>query len=56
MVRDLSMPFGGVKVAIFSFVVMKTYVQLQESGTGRESAADSLRFFTEAKTICTKFA
>lgn len=39
MVRDLNMPFGGMKA----------------SGSGRESAEDSLRYFTEAKTICTKY-
>lgn len=38
MVRDLNMPFGGMK----------------ESGTGRESAKDSLEFFTEEKCICVK--
>ncbi|XP_052780177.1 2-aminomuconic semialdehyde dehydrogenase-like [Mya arenaria] len=38
MVRDLNMPFGGMK----------------ESGTGRESAKDSIEFFTEEKTICVK--
>ncbi|KAL4225871.1 Aldehyde dehydrogenase 8 member A1 [Mactra antiquata] len=38
LVRDLNMPFGGMK----------------ESGTGRESAKDSLEFFTEEKTICVK--
>jgi acyl-CoA reductase-like NAD-dependent aldehyde dehydrogenase len=40
MVRDLNMPFGGMKA----------------SGTGRESAEDSMDFFTEAKTICMKIA
>eukprot|EP00042_Codosiga_hollandica_P021858 m.78240 g.78240 ORF g.78240 m.78240 type:complete len:488 (-) comp50555_c0_seq1:132-1595(-) len=40
MVRDLNMPFGGVKA----------------SGVGRESAEDSFDFYTEAKTICTSFA
>eukprot|EP00053_Salpingoeca_punica_P013815 m.125107 g.125107 ORF g.125107 m.125107 type:complete len:492 (-) comp16313_c3_seq1:290-1765(-) len=40
MVRDLNMPFGGMKA----------------SGTGRESAEDSLDFFTEAKTVCIKYA
>ncbi|KAL5014024.1 hypothetical protein ScPMuIL_008294 [Solemya velum] len=39
LVRDLNMPFGGTK----------------ESGIGRESARDSLEFFTEEKTICVKF-
>lgn len=38
LVRDLDMPFGGVKT----------------SGMGRESTQDSLEFYTEAKTICTK--
>lgn len=38
MVRDLNMPFGGMK----------------ESGTGREAARESLEFFTEEKTICVK--
>ncbi|KAH3881785.1 2-aminomuconic semialdehyde dehydrogenase-like [Dreissena polymorpha] len=40
MVRDLNMPFGGMK----------------ESGTGRESAKDSIEFFTEEKTICVKLS
>eukprot|EP00054_Salpingoeca_dolichothecata_P019272 m.119653 g.119653 ORF g.119653 m.119653 type:complete len:483 (-) comp23192_c0_seq1:104-1552(-) len=39
MIRDLNMPFGGVK----------------SSGTGRESAEDSINFYTDTKTICTKF-
>ena len=39
LVRDLHMPFGGVKM----------------SGIGRESAEDSLDFFTEKKTICIKY-
>ncbi|KAK3850247.1 hypothetical protein Pcinc_043034, partial [Petrolisthes cinctipes] len=38
LVRDLDMPFGGVK----------------ESGVGREGTQESLQFFTEPKTICTK--
>lgn len=38
MLRDLNMPFGGMKA----------------SGTGRESATDSIEFYTEARTICTK--
>ncbi|KAK7091190.1 2-aminomuconic semialdehyde dehydrogenase-like [Littorina saxatilis] len=36
LVRDLNMPFGGVK----------------ESGIGRESGHDSLDFFTQEKTVC----
>lgn len=36
LIRDLHMPFGGMK----------------ESGIGREGASHSLEFFTEAKTIC----
>jgi acyl-CoA reductase-like NAD-dependent aldehyde dehydrogenase len=36
MVRDLGMPFGGVK----------------ESGIGREGGRFSIDFFTEKKTIC----
>eukprot|EP00049_Salpingoeca_infusionum_P001294 m.47117 g.47117 ORF g.47117 m.47117 type:complete len:514 (-) comp10959_c1_seq2:1367-2908(-) len=40
MVRDLRMPFGGVK----------------GSGTGRESAVESIEYFTEVKTVCTKYA
>lgn len=39
MVRDLRMPFGGVK----------------ESGLGREGQLDSLHFFTEAKTVCVRY-
>ena len=38
MVRDLNMPFGGMKA----------------SGTGREGFKDSMEFFTESKTICIK--
>lgn len=34
--RDLRMPFGGVK----------------ESGLGREGGEDSIKFFTESKTVC----
>lgn len=36
LVRDLHMPFGGVK----------------SSGTGREGVNESLEFFTEVKTTC----
>jgi aminomuconate-semialdehyde/2-hydroxymuconate-6-semialdehyde dehydrogenase len=38
MVRDLRVPFGGVK----------------SSGLGREGGDDSLRFFTEPKNVCVK--
>jgi aminomuconate-semialdehyde/2-hydroxymuconate-6-semialdehyde dehydrogenase len=38
MMRDLAMPFGGVK----------------HSGLGREGGNHSLDFFTETKTICVK--
>lgn len=38
LVRDLNMPFGGVKA----------------SGIGREGAKESYEFYTEAKTICVK--
>ncbi|KAJ8321717.1 hypothetical protein KUTeg_000188 [Tegillarca granosa] len=38
LVRDLNMPFGGVK----------------NSGIGREGGKDSLEFYTEEKTICVK--
>lgn len=38
MVRDLNMPFGGMKA----------------SGIGREGIEDSIDFFTEKKTICIK--
>lgn len=37
LVRDLTMPFGGMK----------------QSGVGRESSFDSAEFFTEQQTICT---
>ncbi|XP_071529607.1 2-aminomuconic semialdehyde dehydrogenase-like [Panulirus ornatus] len=40
LVRDLDMPFGGVK----------------KSGMGREGTQDSLEFYTEAKTVCTKIS
>lgn len=36
LVRDLRVPFGGVK----------------ESGVGREGGKHSLEFFTEDKNIC----
>jgi acyl-CoA reductase-like NAD-dependent aldehyde dehydrogenase len=36
LVRDLNMPFGGVKA----------------SGVGREGAHESLEFFTDVKTVC----
>ncbi|XP_002126639.2 2-aminomuconic semialdehyde dehydrogenase-like [Ciona intestinalis] len=39
MVRDLNMPFGGMK----------------QSGIGREGAKQSAEFFTEAKTVCIKY-
>ena len=39
MLRDLRMPFGGMK----------------QSGVGREGGFDSAEFFTEAKTICIKY-
>ena len=39
MLRDLRMPFGGVKA----------------SGLGREGQNHSLEFFTEAKTICVRY-
>ncbi|XP_045610114.2 2-aminomuconic semialdehyde dehydrogenase [Procambarus clarkii] len=40
LVRSLDMPFGGVK----------------NSGMGREGTQDSLEFFTECKTVCTKIS
>ena len=40
MVRDLNMPFGGMKA----------------SGIGREGFKESLEFFTEVKTICINHA
>ncbi len=36
MVRDLRVPFGGMK----------------QSGVGREGGDEALRFFTEAKNVC----
>jgi aminomuconate-semialdehyde/2-hydroxymuconate-6-semialdehyde dehydrogenase len=38
LVRDIRVPFGGVK----------------DSGVGREGGQHSLRFFTEAKNVCTR--
>ena len=38
MLRDLRVPFGGVK----------------DSGVGREGGAHSFEFFSEAKNICVK--
>jgi aminomuconate-semialdehyde/2-hydroxymuconate-6-semialdehyde dehydrogenase len=40
MLRDLRTPFGGVK----------------SSGVGREGGEEALRFFTEPKTVCVKYA
>jgi aminomuconate-semialdehyde/2-hydroxymuconate-6-semialdehyde dehydrogenase len=40
MLRDLRTPFGGTK----------------GSGVGREGGEEALRFFTEPKTVCLKFA
>lgn len=40
MVRDLHMPFGGVK----------------SSGTGREGVTESIEFYTEVKTTCLQLA
>ncbi len=40
MVRDLRMPFGGVKA----------------SGLGRASGEDSIDFFSQRKTVCLKYA
>ena len=39
LVRDLNVPFGGVKM----------------SGVGREGLKDSLEFYTEVKTVCIKY-
>jgi len=38
MLRDLRVPFGGVKA----------------SGVGREGGDEALRFFTEPKNVCVK--
>ncbi len=40
LLRDLRTPFGGVK----------------QSGVGREGGDEALRFFTEPKTVCVKYA
>jgi aminomuconate-semialdehyde/2-hydroxymuconate-6-semialdehyde dehydrogenase len=40
LLRDLRTPFGGVK----------------NSGVGREGGTEALRFFTEAKNVCIKYA
>ncbi|MDX2114750.1 MAG: aldehyde dehydrogenase [Planctomycetota bacterium] len=39
LVRDLRVPFGGVK----------------DSGVGREGGEDALRFFTDSKNVCQRF-
>jgi aminomuconate-semialdehyde/2-hydroxymuconate-6-semialdehyde dehydrogenase len=40
LLRDLRTPFGGMK----------------QSGVGREGGEEALRFFTEPKTVCVKYA
>ncbi len=40
LLRDLRVPFGGTK----------------NSGVGREGGEEALRFFTEPKTVCVKYA
>lgn len=40
MLRDLRVPMGGMK----------------QSGTGREGGWEAMRFFTEAKNVCIKYA
>ena len=40
LLRDLRVPFGGTK----------------QSGVGREGGEEALRFFTEPKNVCVKFA
>ncbi|MDE1886621.1 MAG: aldehyde dehydrogenase family protein, partial [Gammaproteobacteria bacterium] len=40
MLRDLRVPMGGVK----------------QSGTGREGGWEAMRFFTEARNVCIKYA
>lgn len=40
LIRDLRVPFGGVK----------------QSGVGREGGDEALRFFTEAKNVCIRYA
>ncbi|MEZ4407873.1 MAG: aldehyde dehydrogenase family protein, partial [Polyangiales bacterium] len=39
MLRDLRVPFGGVK----------------DSGVGREGGWEAMRFFTDAKSVCVKY-
>ena len=39
MVRDLRVPFGGMK----------------QSGVGREGGDEAMRFFTEPKNVCIKY-
>ena len=65
LVRDLHMPFGGMKESgACCFVVWGCGPQLclSESydlcslGIGREDAVESLRFFSDIKTVCIKFA
>jgi aminomuconate-semialdehyde/2-hydroxymuconate-6-semialdehyde dehydrogenase len=40
LMRDLRTPFGGVK----------------DSGVGREGGFEAMRFFTEPKNVCIRFA
>ena len=40
LLRDLRVPFGGMK----------------HSGVGREGGEEALRFFTEPKNVCIRYA
>lgn len=53
LVRELNMPFGGTKASGKRLCYHKGKLSLFP-GVGRESAEDSLDFYTEKKTICIK--
>ena len=60
------MPFGGIKESGACYFVVCEYgpqlclvsesCDLCSLGIGREDAVESLRFFSDIKTVCIKFA